>query len=171
MRVVLSLFFSLFLLMSGVYSKSDVEINADFFEFDAKNKQILANGHVVVLQKDIRITSNKAFYDQSLKKINLYENVVISKGGMDLYCDEAIAYGQDNKVEAKGHVKFNSQNISGKSGLAYYDIDAQYVELLQSPVVQQGEDYITGDVIEVDLKEQKVKTKGNGTVKFSLDKL
>lgn len=149
---------------------SNINIVADEFELDGEKKQIKATGHVQVTQDDILLKSGWAFYDQNKEVIELFDNVNISRDKLNLNCDKAVAFGSENRINAKGNVNFIYEKISGTASEARYNLDEKQVILLGNPKVNHDGDYIIGAIIIVDLERQKVITKGNAEVKITTEK-
>jgi len=168
--------FRFFLFLMIVFSiplkaAQTVHIESDVFEFDGVKNKILATGHVVVTQRDIVLKSPRALYDKAKQVIQLLDNVELTHVELHLTCDEATAFGDEDKVEAVGHVHYTYRDIVGDADRAVYDMNKQTIVLTGSPTTRQGEDQLVADTVIVDLKRKKVITQGKAKVKLSVDKL
>ena len=100
----------------------------------------------------------------------IFEDVTLTKGQLNLKCDKAIAFGDEGRIHAIGHVEFKYKLISGIADEARYNLEEKKVILLGNPEVTHDGDYVIGSVIIVDLNDQRVITKGNAEVKITTDK-
>jgi len=165
----LLLFFALFLPFQMYGASNKIDLQADAFEYDATKTKVIASGNVVVTQADIKIFGKTAVYLQDLQKTNLKGQIRIEKGALSMTCDQVTALGKENLILATGNVRFNYKNVTGESDSALYNTLLQHVELTGSPKVKQGSDELTGQLISVDLKSNKVRTVGRAKAKISLE--
>ena len=150
---------------------SNIQIDADFFELDANRNNVIASGNVVVTQADIILYGDKATYDQRSQLIDLKHNIRLIKGEMTLYCDTVRADGVKNTISAKGNVRFSFKDMKGLSESIEFDIDKQELVLAGSPKAWQGQDLVQGDMIFINLKKNKVTTKGKAKIYISPKRL
>lgn len=165
-RIILFLF-----LVFPLLGASNVDIEADEFEYDGVKDIVHAKGRVIVTQNDVKIKSARGLYEKAHQKITLFDGVVMEKDGIYLTCETAIANSLENTVEALGTVNYTFKDIRGTAGKAFYDMDKNEVELLDNPVAYQGRDLVKGERVIIDLNKNKVITRGKARVKLSVDKL
>ncbi len=154
-----------------IFGADSVHIDSDQFELDGVTNKVLATGHVVVTQRDIVLKSPRALYDKAKQTIELLDGIELIHNELRLTCDSATAFGQQDKVEAIGHVHYTYRDIIGDADKAVYDMTKQTIVLTGSPVTRQGEDQLVAETVIVDLKRKKVTTQGKAKVKLSVDKL
>jgi lipopolysaccharide transport protein LptA len=170
-RVLFVISFLVFgLLGSFIEGASKIDIEADLFELDGKKNLVIASGNVIVTQRDIKIIGKRARFDQDKNRIRLVGGVTLKRGKMSLVCDQIVALGNKDIIEAQGHVKFTFSGIRGTAGFAKYDMLKQLVELKGQPRAWQGQDEISGKMISVDLEKGKIRTFGKAKVTFSVDR-
>jgi len=80
-----------------------------------------------------------------------------------------VAYGKTERVEANKNIRFKYKNFNGESQKASFFIKDQRIELSENPMVFQGENTLTGGMIVVDLKKEKVSTIGNAKINIVTD--
>lgn len=158
-------------LLSPLFGSSNVDIEADEFEYDGAKDIVLARGNVIVTQRDVTIKSARGLYEKAEQKITLFDGVTMEKDGIYLTCQTAIADSLRNTVEAIGTVNYTFRDIKGTAGRAFYDMTQNEVELLDNPVAYQGRDLVKGEKVIIDLNKNKVITRGKARVKLSVDKL
>ena len=156
-RLKLSFVIGFLFYASSLFSVTgNITINADEFELDGEKKQIKATGRVVVNQKNITLKSQFAYYTQNHQIIELFEDVTLTKGQLNLKCDKAIAFGDEGRIHAIGHVEFKYKLISGIADEARYNLEEKKVILLGNPEVTHDGDYVIGSGIIVDLNDLRV---------------
>ena len=146
-----------------------IQIQADAFEMDNVKSQVLTSGNVIVKQKDMVLRSKKARYDQKQQVVYLYDQVTLEKGLFSLTCEEAVADGKAERIQANKNIRFKYKNFNGESQKASFFIKDQRIELSENPIVFQGENTLTGGMIVVDLKKEKVSTIGNAKINIVTD--
>jgi lipopolysaccharide export system protein LptA len=128
--------------MKGNLVKSDSPINitADRMEAKQDEKTILFEGHVVVTQDDVTVTSNR------LKVIGLAaEKQSASEGASPA---EKIDY-----IEFEGDVKVTQLDRLATANKAIFYQKEQKIVMNGRPVVTKGQDRIEGDVITIYLQQ------------------
>ena len=145
---------------------SDIVINADVFELDGVTKEFLASGNVRVIQDDIVIVGDKATFDKDKNLIQLFGNIELKKGKMNITCKTLNAYGKKQKIKAFGGVNFNYEDIKGSCEIAEYDTKSQLLVLNGDAEAWQFGNRLNGDRIFIDLKGQKIRTQGKAKVKL-----
>lgn len=146
---------------------SNIQISADFLEFDASKNNAIASGNVVVQQKDVTIHGRRGIYNQAKSTIELTQDIKVTRGDMVLVCKSIYANGLQNIVQAKGNVSFDYKDLKGSADTATYDLNKQTITLSGQPVAWQGQDQVKGDMIIIDLVKSKVQTKGKAQIFFS----
>ena len=152
-------------------STQNIDIQADVFELDGKTNEVLASSNVKVTQKDVVMTGKKAKYNQKTQKLILSGPIQIDKGEMRLFCDNAVANGKEETIEAMGKIRFTYIKIHGEADLALYDRNTQKITLTGNPKAWQGQDELTGKIIWIDLKREKITTEGRARVNLSVETL
>ncbi len=147
-----------------------ISIDATTFEVDGRENVLVASGNVVVKQGDVTLYGNLGTYYQNLQKIILSGKVRVIREKMTLSCDQAIAYGIEDRIEVTGNVVFVRDDINGRAGAGRYDRKAQTVLLSGDPKVWQNRDELTGKTILVDIRRSKVTTYGGAKAVFSVEK-
>ncbi len=150
---------------------SPVSLDADRFEFYAKDQKVVAKGRVQILKGDITLKSKGATYFKKEDLLVLEQDVVLTRKDMTLTCLRLVADGKQNLIVARDRVTYGLGTIKGNSDQADYFLLPQRVVLSGTPVVYQGENLVRGDSIVVDIRSKKVVTKGRSKLLFSPDKL
>ncbi|MGE4169109.1 MAG: LptA/OstA family protein [Candidatus Margulisiibacteriota bacterium] len=149
----------------------NISIDASQFELDGETNTVLATGNVVVTQNDVRMTGRYARYDKTKQIIQLFDGIQVTKGNMRMTCKQVTAYGKEDRIEATGDVSFNYGRILGKAQKARYDVGSQFIELTGSPKAWKDQDQLTGKVILIDLKKQRLTTSGQAKAILSSETL
>ena len=144
--------------------KEPIQINADSFEYDSLSKMVLASGNVVVVQKDIVMTGQRAFYNQGFKKMFIQGPVKLTKGNFTLHCDKVYAFEQEFTIIASSNVTFSYDKITGSSQKADYSLLSDSITLTGHPTVIRDKDRLWGTRIVIFLKTKKIKTIGNANM-------
>lgn len=158
-------------LIFPLFGASNVDIEADEFEYDGAKDIVTAKGNVIVTQGDVVIKSDRGVYKKAVQEITLFDGVTMEKDGIYLTCQAAVANSLKNTVEAFGTVNYTFEDIKGTAGKAFYNMKTNEVELSDNPVAYQGRDLVKGERIIIDLNRNKVITRGKARVKLSVDKL
>ena len=104
------------------------------------------------------------FFDKNL--IQLFGNIELKKGKMNITCKTLNAYGKKQKIKAFGGVNFNYEDIKGSCEIAEYDTKSQLLVLNGDAEAWQFGNRLNGDRIFIDLKGQKIRTQGKAKVKL-----
>ena len=144
----------------------DIVITADAFELDGVTKEFVASGNVRVLQEDIVIVGDKATFDKDKNLIQLFGDIELKKGKMNITCKTLNAYGKKQKIKAFGGVNFNYEDIKGSCEIAEYETKSQLLVLNGDAEAWQFGNRLNGDRIFIDLKGQKIRTQGKAKVKL-----
>ncbi|MBW1975020.1 MAG: lipopolysaccharide transport periplasmic protein LptA [Deltaproteobacteria bacterium] len=115
-----------------------LHITSDRLVVREKDGVIVFEGHVFVKQADISM---------SCDKLTVYGK----KGTKPSPSGEVLR--QIDRVEAEGNVRVVQGNRVASSGKAIYDVSKQTIVLLDSPVVAQGSDRLSGQMITIDLQK------------------
>lgn len=158
-------------LVSPLFGASNVDIEADEFDYDGAKGIVHAKGNVIVTQEDVTIKSGRGLYEKAKQTITLFDGVVMEKDGIYLTCETAVANSLKNTLEAIGTVNYTFKDIKGTAGKAFYDMKKNEVELSENPVAYQGRELVKGERVIIDLTKNKVITRGKARVKLSVDKI
>jgi len=120
-------------------SESPINIAADRMEAKQQERTVLFEGHVIVQQDDMTLTSNK------LKVVALAADN--NKGNPEALT-EKIDY-----IEAEGDVKVTQQDKLATSERAVFYQQDQKIILYGHPVVNQGKNKIWGSLITIYLQQ------------------
>ncbi|MBT6121376.1 hypothetical protein HOH45_07940 [bacterium] len=151
---------------NNVSADFDIVITADVFELDGLTNEFVASGNVRVIQEDIVIVGDKATFDKDKNLIQLFGNIELKKGKMNITCKTLNAYGKKQKIKAFGGVNFNYEDIKGSCEIAEYDTKSQLLVLNGDAEAWQFGNRLNGDRIFIDLKGQKIRTQGKAKVKL-----
>ena len=164
--IVLILFF---IMLNPYYAKEklDIEIDAESIEFNGTDQSIMASGNVNIAYKDIKIGSKKAYYSHLTKQLILNGNISLVRDKLKLKCNGLFADIKENKITATEDIKFDYEDIKGQSENASYFVDKNIVELSGNASASRGEDHLTGKIIEIQINEKKVITKGRTSIIIS----
>ena len=121
-------------------SSQPLHIVSDRVIVDEKSASIIFQGHVLVRQADITISCDRlTVYGKKKTKPN-------PKGSI---------LKQIDRIEVEGNVRVVQGNRMASSQKAVYDLNNQKIYLMGNPVVAQGKDRLTGQMITIDLKRRK----------------
>ncbi len=132
-------------------SKEPIQVVADRLEaFDAE-KMVVFSGHAVAVQGDKVIKSDKIslFYKKD-------------KSAEAKPAKAMSAAGDLERIEARGHVNITQGTKVVTGELAVYHQDEQKIVMTGNPVMRDGKNTITGDVITVYLNESRGVVEGSG---------
>lgn len=133
-----------------VNSKSPIKITADRMVANQDRRTIIFEGHVIVRQEDLKITSNQL------------KVVLISSGGRSASDTSAPAEKIDY-IEFTGNVKYTQQDRVATAQRAIFYQKEQKIVLYGKPVVTKGQDRIEGNLITIYVKQgRSVVEGGNG---------
>jgi lipopolysaccharide export system protein LptA len=133
-------------------SKEPIQVVADRLEaFDAE-KMVVFSGHAVAVQGDKVIKSDKiSLYYKKDKSAEAKAGKTMSPAG-DL-----------ERIEARGHVNITQGTKVVTGELAVYYQDDQKIVLTGNPVMRDGKNTISGDIITVFLNESRGVVEGSGS--------
>jgi lipopolysaccharide transport protein LptA len=146
---------------------SNIKIKADIFELDGRKNYVLASGNVIVSKNEVIIYGGYAKYEKKAQKIYVFDNIIIKKGKITMRCDQVIAYGKEEIIEAKDNITFTFTDIVGQAQYAIYDLIKQKITLKGNPEIIQDKDRLVGKIIEIDVKNEKLITKGKARITIS----
>ncbi|SFN01186.1 LptA/OstA family protein [Thermodesulforhabdus norvegica] len=132
-----------------VQSASPLRIVSDRMVLDEKSRTITFEGHVTVEREDIVITCRRLTVFGS-KEADFSSS--FRTGGP--VKEEAVMKKID-RIEAEGDVRVVQGNRVATSEKAIYYVDRKRIVLTGSPVVAQGQDRLTGQLITLDLATGK----------------
>jgi lipopolysaccharide export system protein LptA len=129
----------------------------------------------------IQLEASRGQIDQKTG-ISVYEgNVVITQGSMRLTADTVTIHIKDNnfqRMEATGNpanLRYkptaDKPEIQGASKRVEYDVVSAKVIMSGGAKLTQGQDTFSGDRVEYDLNEDKVRARGagdNGRIQFTI---
>jgi lipopolysaccharide export system protein LptA len=121
-------------------SQSPIHITADRMEADQDQKTIVFESHVLVVQDDVTITSNRL-------KVTLLE------GETKTASDDAAGAQRIDFIEFDGDVKFTQLDRLATAKKAIYYQKEQKIVLHGRPVVTKGQDRVEGDLITIYVKD------------------
>jgi len=124
-----------------------IVIKSDSLEFDHQRKMVTFSGNVDAKREDWTILCQKmvVYYGEKTKESTQKESMKIEK------------------IVAKGDVKITRQSggLATAEEATYY-WEEERVVLSGKPVVQQGDDFVEGNVVTLLLKENKSLVEGSG---------
>lgn len=124
---------------------SAIQLTSDRMVLDEKKKVVVFEGHVVVTRSDVTITADRLYlYGKSNERIV-----------MDKPLGEQI-----DRIEVEGNVRIVQGNKVASSDKAIYYVEQQKILLVGNPVVAQGQDRISGQMITIYLKEGRSVVEG-----------
>jgi len=124
---------------------SPIQLNSDRMLLDEKKSVVVFEGHVVVRRGDVTITADRLY---------LY-----GKQGERIAMEKPLGEQLD-RIEVEGNVRIVQGNKVASSDKAIYYVVPQKVLLLGNPVVAQGQDRISGQMITIYLKEGRSVVEG-----------
>lgn len=124
---------------------STIQLTSDRMVLDEKKKLVVFEGHVLVKRSDVTITADRLYlYGKSNERIS-----------MDRPLGEQL-----DRIEVEGNVRIVQGNKVASSDKAIYYVDKQKILLVGNPVVAQGQDRISGQMITIYLKEGRSVVEG-----------
>ncbi len=117
----------------------------------------------------LHITSDRVVVDERKATITFEGHVYVRQADISISCDRLTIYGnksskpdpnksvlqQIDRIEVEGNVRVVQGNRIASSKKAIYDLNKQKIFLTGNPVVAQGKDRLTGQLITIDLKTRK----------------
>ena len=119
----------------------------------------------------VRITSDRMTYDESGKVVSFVGNVVAEHGKLTLWADRLSAYlasksgkkfsaDSVDRIVAQGNVKAKKENTEGTCGKLTYFVDRQLLRMEEDPLLQDGPNSLTGEVINFHIRENRSEVEG-----------
>lgn len=123
--------------------------------------------------KETEVTSNSFRLDLSKKLGTFSGSVAVKDPSFDLTSDELVVYfNEDNKLQrlvARGNVKIKqASGRSAEAREAEYVVAEKKIKLTGDPVVNQGENRVTGTVITIYPESDRMDVDGRSKVQFYL---
>ena len=139
-------------------NENTTRIVSEKMTYDANKNQVIFEGKVHVVRPTMEIWSDvlTVILDSSGKKQAAPNNALGSGGKVD-------------KIIAEKNVRIKQENKSGTCGKATYFVNAGKVIMEQSPVLIDGDNRISGRVINYFTQTGKSEVIGNVDVQFSTD--
>lgn len=147
----------------------NIQISADVFELDGQKNLICASGNVFVTQQNIKISGRTALYNQAKNSVQISDHVRLEKDHLTVLCDRLVANGTANTIQAFGNIQLSFTDATGQAETAFYDLTKNLITLSGKPLLQRRKDSLTGDQIIIDLKTERITTKGQAKAIFTED--
>jgi len=114
----------------------------------------------------VKITADRMTYDETGKVVSFVGNVVAEHGQLTLWANKISAYfssksgggfGADSvdRIVAVGNVRAKKENTEGKCGKLTYWVEKQLLRMEQDPLLQDGPNRLTGEVINFHIRENR----------------
>lgn len=117
---------------------SSIQLNSDRMLLDEKKKVVIFEGHVVVRKGDVTITADRLYlYGKQNERITM----------------EKPLGDQLDRIEVEGNVRIIQGNKVASAEKAIYYVGPQKILLIGNPIIAQGQDRISGQMITIYLKE------------------
>jgi len=140
-----------------VKSDSPISITADRMEAKQDDRTIVFEGHVVVTQDDLTITSNR------LKVTALPAEKQSSKAGEKSASTVSSPTDKIDYIEFEGDVKVTQQDRLATANKAIFYQREQKIVMNGRPVVTKGQDRIEGELITIFIQQgRSVVESGSG---------
>jgi lipopolysaccharide export system protein LptA len=119
----------------------------------------------------VKITSDRMTYDESGKVVSFVGNVVAEHGQLTLWADRLSAYlasktdkkfsaDSVDRIVAEGNVKAKKESTEGTCGKLIYFVDRQLLRMEDKPLLQDGPNSLTGEVINFHIRENRSEVEG-----------
>lgn len=147
---------------SFVKSDSPIHVNADRMEAKQDERTVVFEGHVLVTQDDLTITSNRLLVKA------LEENATKEEKGKKKEKQPATQESSPQEkidyIQFEGDVKVTQQDRLATANKAIFYQKEQKIIMTGRPVVTKGQDRIEGDLITIYLQQgRSVVESGSGT--------
>jgi len=120
----------------------------------------------------VSITSERMTYDENRKVVAFVGNVIAKHEGLTLWADNISAYFSSkdnkkfqvdsiNKIIALGNVRAQKGKTSGTCGKLTYNVGKRILYMEENPVLKDGPNSITGEVIRYFVRENRSEVIGN----------
>ncbi len=114
----------------------------------------------------VKITSDRMIYDENGKVVSFVGNVIAEHGQFTLWSKQLSAFFSSNKtnkigadsvdrIVAEGNVRAKKGNTEGTCGKLTYFVEKQLLKMEQEPVLQDGPNSLTGEVINFHIRENR----------------
>lgn len=122
-------------------------------------------------KEPVQITSDRMTYDETGKVVSFKGNVVVRHGELTLWADTLSAYLSSktdtkftadsvDRIVAAGNVKAKRRTTEGFCGKLTYFVEAQLLQMEQNPLLQDGPNSLTGEVIKFYIRENRSEVVG-----------
>ncbi len=132
-------------------------------------RYVAGSEKVDLRSQPLHITSDRVIVDEKKATITFQGHVYVRQADVSISCDKLTIYGNKNskpdpgksvlqqidRIEVEGNVRVVQGNRVASSKKAVYDLNKQKIFLTGNPVVAQGKDRLTGQLITIDLKARK----------------
>ncbi|BCS87249.1 hypothetical protein PSDVSF_04910 [Pseudodesulfovibrio sediminis] len=119
----------------------------------------------------VKITSDRMTYDESGKVVSFVGNVVAVHGELTLWANSLSAFLSSktgkkfsadsiDRIIAKGNVKAVKGKSQGTCGKLTYFVEAQLLKMEQNPLLQDGPNSLSGEVVKFHLKDNRSEVVG-----------
>ncbi|MBG0789572.1 MAG: LPS ABC transporter substrate-binding protein LptA [Desulfovibrionaceae bacterium] len=119
----------------------------------------------------VKITSDRMTYDESGKVVSFVGNVVAEHGQLTLWADSLSAYlasksgkkftaDSVDRIVAEGNVKVKKETTEGTCGKLTYFVDPQLLKMEDEPLLQDGPNSLTGEIINFNIRENRSEVEG-----------
>ncbi|NDV19204.1 lipopolysaccharide transport periplasmic protein LptA [Pseudodesulfovibrio sp. JC047] len=119
----------------------------------------------------VKITSDRMTYDETGKVVSFVGNVVAEHGQLTLWADSLSAYLSSktgkkltadsvDRIIAEGNVKAKKGTSEGTCGKLTYFVTEQMLQMEQNPLLQDGPNSLTGEIIKFDIKDNRSEVVG-----------
>lgn len=137
---------------------------------------VLATAAEAQFEGRVGIDAERASYDHERGATHLVDNVVITRGDLEVTADEAFSYRGDNglqRVELFGDpvrwraLTEDGSETSGRADQVVYDLIARTVTLIGNAYIEEPRGTFSGDELVYNLDSQA--TEGRGGIQMSIE--
>jgi lipopolysaccharide export system protein LptA len=118
----------------------------------------------------VKITSDRMVYDEKGKFVSFVGNVVAEHGKLTLWASKLSAYFSSNgnkvgsdsmdTIVAEGKVRVKKDTTEGTCGKLTYFVENQMLKMEQNPMLQDGPNSLTGEVINFNVRTNRSEVVG-----------
>ncbi|BDQ36286.1 hypothetical protein SYK_06460 [Pseudodesulfovibrio nedwellii] len=119
----------------------------------------------------VKISSDRMTYDESGKVVSFVGNVVAEHGQLTLWANNLSAYLSSksgkkftadsvDRIIAEGDVKAQKGTAEGTCGKLTYFVNDQLLQMEQNPLLQDGPNSLTGEIIKFNIKDNRSEVVG-----------
>jgi lipopolysaccharide export system protein LptA len=119
----------------------------------------------------VKITSDRMTYDENGKVVSFVGNVVAVHGELTLWANRLSAFFASRsgkrfavdsieRIVAEGSVRAKKGNTEGSCGRLTYLVEEQLLKMEQDPILQDGPNSLTGEVINFHVRENRSEVVG-----------